>query len=355
MRKFFTERSNYLKNVHEAILERLDWTQNKDGFVHYYPVSEFEKALPTFENIPVIYAARHPPLGVRGKNLDEVLKEVGGTLAGYTQDVKINRVGSPKLKALLHISNEDVEYKIQSGKISISPSFSHTKILKGSLENITGDHVLLYDSDLGIPQGDATAIICNQDSTDFSLNHGIGYFEGVEKMADDPIKSVDMNLYNGLLDLKKNQETIMEKESTILKLNQDLEKKEESILKLNQDLTAEKETVLKLNQALEDTKKQVSALENKIIEEKKLAFKQNQGIRWTKLPVGIQDVFKERKEEWFDETLSIKLNQDILDHVVEMPKPDLHKAAGEQATKNNQDETSYESLNAEFQAATGVI
>lgn len=355
MRKFFTERSNHLKNVHEAILERLDWTQNKDGFTHYYPVSEFEKALHTFEGIPVIYAARHPPLGVRGKNLDEVLKEVGGTLAGYTQDVKINQAGSPKLKALLHISNEDVEAKILAGKISISPSFSHNKILKGSLENITGDHVLLYDSDLGIPQGDATAIICNQDSTDFSLNHGIGYFEGVEKMADDPIKTVDMNLYNGLLDLKKNQETIMEKESTILKLNQDLEKGRESILKLNQDLTAEKETVLKLNQALEDTKKQVLELENKIKEEAEKTFKQNQDSFWSDLPEGIRDQFKERKEELYSVGTALKLNQDINKALLKMEKPDLHKATGEQATKNNQDEPSYESLNAEFQAATGVI
>jgi len=353
MRNFFTERSNYLKNVHEAILERLDWTQNKDGFTHYYPVSEFEKALPTFENIPVIYAARHPPLGVRGKNLDEVLREVGGTLAGYTQDVSINRAGSPKLKALLHISNEDVEARIQAGKISISPSFSHTKILKGSLENITGDHVLLYDSDLGIPQGDQTAIICNQSDPDLQINSGLGYFEGVNMTGE--IKTIDMDLYNDLLSLKNNQAVIVDNEKTILKLNQDLEKKDDAILKLNQDLTAEKETVLKLNQALEDTKKQVSALENKIIEEKKLAFKQNQDIRWTKLPAGVQDAFKGRKEEWFDESLSIKLNQDILDHVVEMPKPDLHKAAGVQATKNNQDETSYEAINAEFEAATGVI
>ena len=353
MRKFFTERSNHLKNVHEAILERLDWTQNKDGFTHYYPVSEFEKALSTFENIPVIYAARHPPLGVRGKNLDEVLKEVGGTLAGYTQDVKINQAGSPKLKALLHISNEDVEAKILAGKISISPSFSHNQILNGSLENITGDHVLLYDSDLGIPQGDATAIICNQDSTDFSLNHGIGYFEGVNMTGE--IKTIDMDLYNDLLSLKNNQAVIVDNEKTILKLNQDLEKKDESILKLNQDLTAEKETVLKLNQALEETKKQVSALENKIKEEAEKTFKQNQDSFWVDLPAGIQDQFKERKEELYSVGTALKLNQDINRALLKMEKPDLHEAAGKQDTKNNQDEPSYESLNAEFQAATGVI
>ena len=147
----------------------------------------------------------------------------------------------------------------------------------------------------------------------------------------------------------------MEKESTILKLNQDLEKKEESILKLNQDLTAEKETVLKLNQALEDTKKQVSALENKIKEEAEKTFKQNQDSFWVDLPAGIQDQFKERKEELYSVTTALKLNQDINKALLKMEKPDIHKAAGEQATKNNQDEPSYESLNAEFQAATGVI
>ena len=342
-----------MKNVHEAILERLDWTQNKDGFTHYYPVSEFEKALPTFENIPVIYAARHPPLGVRGKNLDEVLKEVGGTLAGYTQDVKINQAGSPKLKALLQIINEDVEAKILAGKISISPSFSHNKITHGNLENITGDHVLLYDSDLGIPQGDATAIICNQSDPDLQINSGLGYFEGVNMTGE--IKTIDMDLYNDLLSLKNNQAVIVDNEKTILKLNQDLEKKDESILKLNQDLTAEKETVLKLNQALEETKKQVSALETKIKEEAEKTFKSNQDSFWIDLPEGIKDQFKERKEELYSIGTALKLNQDINKALLKMEKPDLHKAAGEQATKNNQDETSYESLNAEFQAATGVI
>ena len=147
----------------------------------------------------------------------------------------------------------------------------------------------------------------------------------------------------------------MEKESTILKLNQDLEKKEESILKLNQDLTAEKETVLKLNQALEDTKKQVSALENKIKEEAEKTFKQNQDSFWSDLPEGIRDQFKERKEELYSVGTALKLNQDINKAILKMEKADLHKAAGKQDTKNNQDEPSYESLNAEFQAATGVI
>ena len=159
-------------------------------------------------------------------------------------------------------------------------------------------------------------------------------------MADDPIKSVDMNLYNGLLDLKKNQETIIEKESTILKLNQDLEKERESILKLNQDLTEEKETVLKLNQALEETKKQVSALENKIKEEAEKTFKSNQDTFWSDLPAGIQDQFKERKEELYSVGTALKLNQDINRALLKMEKPDLHKATGKQeapAVKNNQD------------------
>ena len=159
-------------------------------------------------------------------------------------------------------------------------------------------------------------------------------------MADDPIKSVDMNLYNGLLDLKKNQETIMEKESTILKLNQDLEKKDDAILKLNQDLTAEKETVLKLNQALEETKKHVSALENEIKEEAEKTFKQNQDSFWVDLPAGIQDQFSERKEELYSIGAALKLNQDINKAILKMEKPDLHEAAGKQeapAVKNNQD------------------
>jgi len=164
-----------------------------------------------------------------------------------------------------------------------------------------------------------------------------------------------MNLYNGLLDLKKNQETIIEKESTILKLNQDLEKERESILKLNQDLKEEKELGLKLNQALEDTKKQVLELENKIKEEAEKTFKSNQDSFWSDLPEGIKDQFKERIEELYSVGTALKLNQDINKALLKIEKADIHKAAGEQSTKNNQDEPSYESLNAEFQAATGVI
>lgn len=317
---------------HETVLEGLDWTQKgilPDGrlYEHYYPPDEFGKAVTLTDGINIIYASRHPA-EVRGKNLEEVLQQVNGKYAGYLSNTMVHNMGNPKFKTVSNVVDSEVEDKIRRGEIAVSFAFKHDPIpAKGSLTGIIPDHVLFYDRKLGIPQGDPIAMVYNQSNSE-SIIYSQGYFEG-ENIPEDPAK-IDMNLYNELLDFKKNQELITEKESTIMKLNQDVKDREGIITglktdienaleegkttsaKLNQDLA---DLTAKYNQDIEAKDTKIKELETKIETDRVESFKANQEGRWNRLPKGIQDKFTERKSEFFDETASMKLNQDIIDFI----------------------------------------
>jgi hypothetical protein len=343
---------------HETILEGLDWTQRgilPDGrlYEHYYPPYEFEKAAPLADKLNIIYAPHHPK-EVRDKNLEDVLSEVNGRYAGYLSNTMVHNMGSPKLKTISNVVDPEVEEKIRKGEIAVSFAFHHDPITaKGSLTGIIPDHVLFYDRKLGIPQGDPVAMVYNQSNSE-TIHYSASYFLG-DIMTPDPepaIKPVDMGLYNGLLDFKKNQEALVEKETTIMKLNQDVKDREGIITGLNTDLEKAlddtKTTTAKFNQDIADlTAKynqdieakdaKIKELETKIENDKLENFKTNQDTRWNRLPKGVQEKFVSRKDEFFAETTAMKLNQDILDFMSLGPDTsNLPPADGSTTQKQNQ-------------------
>lgn len=353
---------------HETILEGLDWTQKgllPDGrlYEHYYPPEEFEKAVPLTDGVNIIYAGRHPT-EVRGKNLDDVLKEVDGLYAGYLSNTMVHNMGNPKFKTVSNVIDPFVEDKIQKGEIAVSFAFKHDPVhAKGSLTGIIPDHVLFYDRKLGIPQGDPAAMVYNTDTQ--TVHYSNGYFLGAHMTPDpDPaIKPVDMGLYEKLLEFKTNQELIIEKETTIMKLNQDvkdrdgiiaglksdldntLKDNETTTSKYNQDLENLKSThetevadlTTKYNQDLEAKDTRIKELEEQIETDRLESFKANQGMRWGKLPKGVQEQFQARKEEFFAETTAMKLNQDILDFMSTGELvTELKPAEGSTTQKQNQ-------------------
>lgn len=343
---------------HETILEGLDWTQKgilPDGrfYEHYYPPAEFEKAAPLADTLNIIYASRHPT-EVLGKNLEDVLKEVNGKYAGYLSNTMVHNMGNPKFKTISNVVDPEVEDKIRKGEIAVSFAFKHDPIsAKGSLTGIIPDHVLFYDRKLGIPQGDPVAMVYNQSNSE-TIHYSEGYFLG-DNMAPDPepaIHPVDMGLYNGLLDFKKNQEALVDKEKTIMKLNQDLKDQDGIITglktdlekaldenkttsaKFNQDLA---DLTTKHNQALEAKDTKIKELETKIETDRLESFKSNQDLRWNRLPKAIKEKFDTRKTEFFDETSCIKMNQDIIDFMSGGPDiSNLPSAEGNTTQKQNQ-------------------
>jgi hypothetical protein len=108
---------------HDAVLSRLEYWQNKDGKLHYYPSNEFQTALSTFNDLKIIYAKKHPSKGIIGQNLEEVLKEVDGRITGYTSSSLVNNTGSEFLKSVFNITDPEIDQKIRNKELSLSLGF----------------------------------------------------------------------------------------------------------------------------------------------------------------------------------------------------------------------------------------
>ena len=332
-------------NSHEAVLSKLEWVQKSGDTIHYYPKEEFEKNITSFSQLPVIYAKKHPS-HVRGRNLEEVLKEVDGELAGYTREAMINNMGSPKLTSFIDIINPKVENEIQNGNILISPGFWYTAPKVGSLQGISGDHVLLFNRDLGINQGDPAAMIYNQEQqeepdltkeqTYFGYSEGeflkTNQKTGAKNMSENEMPASAIMQIVELL--KTNQESsikdIVEKESQILKLNQDLEKSASEVLKLNQELEAKELIITDQAKAIEDLNNTVQ----KMADEKLEAIINSYKIS---IPEPLKAEFEGRFDELKDLQSAIQLNQEVLVKALNIPKVELVKAEGDQTIKVNQE------------------
>lgn len=317
-----SDNSNFVSR-HTAILSRLNYVQKKDGKVHYYDLDEFQKALPTFEENPIIYAKRHPALGFKGRSLNDVLGETLGKIVGVSKQAIINNMGSPKLQTVLNITDPETDEKIRRGEIRISPGFWYSAPDVGSLKNISGDHVLLYDSASQIPQGDVAAMIVNQDEENDETAY-YGFSEGYLEKAGETMTEKELDTIVEIL--KNNQDDltgkILEREKDILVLKQEIETKDAKILKLNQDL--------------EEIVKQVAELEKFVKEEKELKIKNQQDSLWDTFYPGTQAKFADRRSELENNDLSLKLLQDMTTFERTLSKPQLSQAEGSPNLMNNQ-------------------
>lgn len=228
---------------HEAILQNLDWWQHKGNTHHFYPKEVFEKNLSTFNNLPIIFSnVDHPEKGLRGQDIEAVLKKLDGKTVGYTRNSIINNIGSPKLVSTFDITDPDVEKLIQAGDIYLSTGFWYDGADVGRLENVEGDHVLLFQRSKGGTRGDAGAMILN---ANFDNNFDTHFEEN--NMTDpktDPEKGeapAISQAYEKLL--KTNQDEMVSQKVTIEKQAGDIEdlkklmtNKDERISELEKEL-----------------------------------------------------------------------------------------------------------------------
>lgn len=306
---------------HEAVLSRLEYWQKDGNKLHYYPKKEFSEKLNSFDQLNIIYAKIHPPDGIRGRNLEDVLKEVDGRLVGYTSNSLINN-SRPELLSILNITDPETDVKIKNKELLISPSIWYTAPDVGNLTRVSGDHVLVFDKSLGIPQGDAGALILNTLNTNEDKTTAyyayIEGFIGAERMADkDPIKEVDPVTEF----LKQNQATLIKTEATVIKQADEL---------------AEKEKLIQ-NQAVE-----YKILSDKLeaIETEKL--KNLQENLWNGFIEGTRTKFEARKGELGELGTSLKLYQDMRDYEKTLEKFDPQYPEGTQNLQNNQARTDEE-------------
>lgn len=307
---------------HEAVLSRLEYWQRDGNKLHYYPKTEFSDKLSSFDKLNIIYAKFHPPDGIRGRNLEDVLREVDGKLVGYTSNSLINN-SRPELLSLLNITDPETDIKIKNKELLISPSIWYTAPDIGNLTRVSGDHVLVFDRSLGIPQGDAGALILNtlntnEDKTTAYYAYIEGFFGDEKIMVDkEPIKEVDpVTEY-----LKQNQAALVKTEATVIKQTEELIEKD----KLIQNQMAEYKIISDKLEAIETEK-----------------LKNLQENTWNGFLEGTRTQFEVRKGELGELKTALKLNQDMRDFEKKLNKPELSGAEGSQNLQNNQAKTDEE-------------
>jgi hypothetical protein len=309
-------------NKHLATLFRLKHWQKTGDSLLFYNQSKFEQNKDKFDNATVIYAKRHPVNGIRGKNLDEILKEVDGVKVGYTSEPGPDP-NKPEFLAFLNITDPETDLKIKNKELDISTSIWHSGANMGDMENPSCDHVLLYDKALGIEQGDAGALIQNQSNqnnkTDF-FSYSEGSFGATNMVEKDPVKEPIKEVDPVKEWLVQNQAALTQSEATVLKLQD--EKKETEKLVQNQET-------------------KITELETKINDMVKERLIQNQNDLWNSLLEGTRTTFEGRKDELLDPFKSSAFAKELILHERSLEKPPLGPAQGNQNLVNNQksDET----------------
>lgn len=306
---------------HDAVLFRVEHWQKDGDKLHFYSKPEFELRKDKFDEMNIIYARKHPLDGLRGKNLEEVLKEVDGTKVGFTSRSHVDNM-RPEFQAKLNIINPETAKKIRNNELAISTSLWYTAPDVGNLTRVSGDHVLLYDKSLGIPQGDAGALILNTlDTNDDKTTAYHAYIEGFigdAKMVDkEPIKEVDpVTEY-----LKQNQATLIKTEATVIKQTEELIEKD----KLIQNQMAE-----------------YKILADKLEEIETEKLKNLQENTWNGFLEGTRTKFEARKGELGELRTALKLNQDMRDHEKTIEPFNPQNPEGTQTLQNNQGKTDEE-------------
>jgi hypothetical protein len=307
---------NYL-NRHLATLFRLKHWQKTGDSLLFYNQSKFEQNKDKFDNATVIYAKRHPVNGIRGKNLEEILKEVDGVKVGFTSEPGPDP-NKPEFLAFLNITDPEVDIKIKNKELDISTSIWHSGANMGDMENPSCDHVLLYDKALGIEQGDAGALIQNQSNSNNQLNffsYSDGSFGATNMVEKEPIKEPIKEVDPVKEWLVQNQAALTQAEATVLKLK---------------DEKTESEKLIQ-NQA-----SKIEELEKTILTMQKERLVQNQNDFWNSLLEGTQETFKDRKDDLLDPFKSSAFAKEILLHERSLEKPPLGPAQGNQNLVNNQ-------------------
>jgi hypothetical protein len=259
---FFSNQGEFIA-PRSLILDRLNFWHTNKGLRAYYDLPEFEKALETFQNLPIIYAMKHPDPELVLSDLDAAIKSVDGKLAGYAKNIFISNTGSPKLQGDVEIIDSEVNEMISNGEIYVSNAFQGfiPDPVEKVIRSITGNHILLYPSSSMIPPGDQIATFLNQG-------------DGPEQVPEPPEKRQVVTMTDPLpattpsIEFFANQ--YEEKVEKIASLKAENDAQAVTIANQGQKIASLEETVNKLSEASELVKTQKVTIENQASENEKL-------------------------------------------------------------------------------------
>ncbi len=285
---------------HEVVLQVL---QDED-------IPAVEARLSTIPGKPIIYTLSHQGFkGFRGRPPETALEEINAVQVGKMGDAWIDYMGRPKLKAKINVTDPDSESNIQKGDVLISDGYWHDPDTS-YISSFDFDHLLIYPRASGIKQGEPAALILNQQPEVIPL---------AEK-TDEP---TSLEYANSLL--KTNQVELVEKEKTILSLNQQIEAKDEIITQKDKTISEKETLITNQSKEIEGYKKQLDDIE--AAEELKV----NQALFDTYVK-GVQDKFKERTSELSDPKTAKRLLLEMNQEQAKVPR--FPQAEGSQFTTN---------------------
>ncbi len=310
---------------HEAVLNNLDWWQHRGDKHHYYAKEAFEEGLSTFDGLPIVFSnINHPRAKSPGEDINKYLKDIDGRIVGYTKDAVINNMGSPKLFSKFDITDKEVDSLISAGDIYLSSAFWYDGPKIGSISNIRGDHVLLFQRSKGGVRGDQGAMILNAYFDDPLDNSGATHMADGDKTDPPAQKTGDPMASTFERMLMTNQEEIVNLQTENRKLTTDL-------TEANKLITNKDEEITRLNKELE-----------KVAAERK---KNDQKLMLNSLFVqGTVDHFKDHIEagDLDDPAKSMTLLSEMGTYEKKLPKPNLQDPSGNNFMANRGGKTDEE-------------
>lgn len=239
-----------INSTHEAILQTLE---RKVGDI-FLPISAFEN-VDSWKGIPVIYASDHPDMDAWEADPEAELARIKGKIVGEIERAEIDKVGHPKLKALLSLLDDpEIEAKIKEGKLSLSTGFWAMPSKEGELRSISGEiepqHLLVFDEDLRNIPKDHGSMFLNKKGNDEEVRQ-LG-----RRLAEDPAEvNAVLNRLGSLLDEeKKGKEKAEQKESVSMgdeKIDEKMTSLEASLNKVQAEASAKDAVIEGLKVELE--------------------------------------------------------------------------------------------------------
>jgi hypothetical protein len=326
-KQFFLNQGEFV-SPHSVILDRLNFWNYNEGRRVYYDLSEFEKALPSLKERPVIFARKHADPKTILSNINDALIAVDGKLVGTSTEISINNTGSPKMCAELDITDPEIDQMIADGKVYLSHAFDGRLDAQNRIYDITGNHILIYPTDTGIPPGDQIATFLNQSSEGLKM---------AEETKTDDTREFFMNQYQEQVKLAsaKNAEVETQK-ITIQNQGAKIQELEAKVSELTEKAAlVEDQTVTIQNQGtkIAELEEKIKVLAVDKLESEKKAFL-NQFLP------GVQKAFEGRFGEYDDLSQRAFLINDMWKAQAAVPQPPT-EPSGEINVLNQEDKPKY--------------
>jgi hypothetical protein len=346
---FFSNQGEFIA-PHTVILDRLDFWNYNNGEMVYYDSKAFEKAIPTIENEPIIFARKHAKNSIVNLNLEDALKEVDGKVVGTVKTVSINNTGSPKLLADVDVTDSEVNDMINDGKIYLSHAFDGYLDAQKRIYGIDGNHVLFYPTDTGIPPGDRLATFLNQgikpqilegeihttEKTDKNETPSIEFFANQYTDNVQTIATLRSDVENQKVTIQNQGAKITELESTISELT------EKASLVEDQTITIQNQGTRIL-----DLENELTTLKAEKLESEKKAF-------MNQFAPGVQKQFEGRITEYDNPNSRAWLINDMWKAQAAVPQPNT-EVSGTVSVMNQGEEPVSDGVSIQKDPVTGRL